>query len=286
MKLCSFREIGNFSHKNVNLRKASGMKPEKGFRHLKNTQFYATRVGFFFHYLFASLMTNWAQIFTVLFFYAYVGIHQVRILVSDNYQKYTLPSTEQIWQMDLYHWSMNQNSWGKTFLWKGHFHQTSKWTLEHIYYGHQRPKSGHNIDKIKHILMFTDLHTTWASMWKIPPKLNIFAWNAMMFWHVWQMRKTIKCWSCESENLSFDYSDWCFHHFLVTPIYNWFELCPQHSRTDTNPPKPETQFISDDIIWQDANYHYHLYTSQLTDNNYKPFGGGGENSWSSRGVSF
>ncbi len=52
------------------------------------TQFIATRV--FFPLLF-SLMTNWAQIFTGLLFNAYVGIHQVRILVFDNYPKYTLP---------------------------------------------------------------------------------------------------------------------------------------------------------------------------------------------------
>ncbi len=38
-------------------------------------------------------MTKWAQIFTGLLFYAYVGIHQVRILVFDNYRKHTLPLT-------------------------------------------------------------------------------------------------------------------------------------------------------------------------------------------------
>ena len=40
---------------------------------------------FFFHYYLATSKTNWAQIFTGLFFYAYVGIHQVR-RVFDNYQ--------------------------------------------------------------------------------------------------------------------------------------------------------------------------------------------------------
>ena len=36
-------------------------------------------------------MTNWAQVFTGLLFYAYDGIHQVRTLVFDNYQKCTVP---------------------------------------------------------------------------------------------------------------------------------------------------------------------------------------------------
>ncbi len=46
---------------------------------------------FFFHYFLATSMTNCAHIFTGLIFYAYVGIHQVRILVFDSYQKNTLP---------------------------------------------------------------------------------------------------------------------------------------------------------------------------------------------------
>ena len=36
-------------------------------------------------------MTNFAQMFTGLLFCAYVGIHQVRRLVFDNYQTCTLP---------------------------------------------------------------------------------------------------------------------------------------------------------------------------------------------------
>ena len=36
-------------------------------------------------------MTNWAQIFTGLVFYAYVGIHQARILVYDNKQTCPVP---------------------------------------------------------------------------------------------------------------------------------------------------------------------------------------------------
>ena len=36
-------------------------------------------------------MTNWAQIFTGLLFYAYVEIHQVRILVFDNYKTCPVP---------------------------------------------------------------------------------------------------------------------------------------------------------------------------------------------------
>ena len=39
-------------------------------------------------------MTDWAQIFTGLLFYAYDGIHQVRRLVFDNYQTCTFPSSE------------------------------------------------------------------------------------------------------------------------------------------------------------------------------------------------
>ena len=46
---------------------------------------------FFFHYSLATSMTNWVKIFTDLLFYAYVGIHQVRILVFDNYQRCPVP---------------------------------------------------------------------------------------------------------------------------------------------------------------------------------------------------
>ena len=42
---------------------------------------------FFCPYYLANLMTNWAKIFTGLVFYAYVGIHQVRNMVFDNYQR-------------------------------------------------------------------------------------------------------------------------------------------------------------------------------------------------------
>ena len=45
----------------------------------------------FFHYSLATSMTNWVQIFTGLLFYAYVGIHQVRILAFDNYQMCPVP---------------------------------------------------------------------------------------------------------------------------------------------------------------------------------------------------
>ena len=41
---------------------------------------------FFFHYYLPTLITDWAQIFTGLLFYAYVEIHKVRRLVFDNYQ--------------------------------------------------------------------------------------------------------------------------------------------------------------------------------------------------------
>ena len=41
---------------------------------------------FFFYSYIASPTTNRAQIFTGLWFYAYVEIHQVRRLVFDNYQ--------------------------------------------------------------------------------------------------------------------------------------------------------------------------------------------------------
>ena len=46
---------------------------------------------FFFHYSPANLMNNWAKIFTGLLFCAYVGIHQVRILVLDYYQRCPVP---------------------------------------------------------------------------------------------------------------------------------------------------------------------------------------------------
>ena len=36
-------------------------------------------------------MTNLAQIFTGLLLYAYVGIHQMRQLIFDNYQRWTFP---------------------------------------------------------------------------------------------------------------------------------------------------------------------------------------------------
>ena len=42
---------------------------------------------FFFHYYLATTMTDWAQIFTVFLFTAYVEIHQVRTLFLDNYQQ-------------------------------------------------------------------------------------------------------------------------------------------------------------------------------------------------------
>ena len=45
----------------------------------------------FFHCSLATLMTNWAQMSTVLLCYAYVGRHQVRILVFDNYQTCPVP---------------------------------------------------------------------------------------------------------------------------------------------------------------------------------------------------
>ena len=40
----------------------------------------------FFHHSLAISMTKWAKIFTGLFCYANVGIHQVRVLVFDKYQ--------------------------------------------------------------------------------------------------------------------------------------------------------------------------------------------------------
>ena len=46
---------------------------------------------FLFQYSLATLTTNWVKILTDLIFYAYVGIHQVRILVFDNYQRCWVP---------------------------------------------------------------------------------------------------------------------------------------------------------------------------------------------------
>ena len=53
----------------------------------RSTQNNATRLFFFLHYCLTNSMTIFAQLFTCLLFDAYVGIHQVRILVFDtNYQ--------------------------------------------------------------------------------------------------------------------------------------------------------------------------------------------------------
>ena len=79
------RERGYFSPPNLNVRKASGMKP---FRHLKAHS--SKQQGWFFSFI--IFLTNWSQMLVPgLLFDAYVGIHQVRILVFENYQKYTLP---------------------------------------------------------------------------------------------------------------------------------------------------------------------------------------------------
>ena len=48
---------------------------------------------FYFHNSLATPMTNWVQIFTDFLFYEFVGIHQVRILVFDNYQMCPVPLT-------------------------------------------------------------------------------------------------------------------------------------------------------------------------------------------------
>ena len=50
----------------------------------------------FFPYSLAKSMQNLARIFTGLLFYAYVGIHQVRILVFDNCQICLVPLKEGI----------------------------------------------------------------------------------------------------------------------------------------------------------------------------------------------
>ena len=66
-------------------------------RHLnsaESTQFCASRV--FFISLFSCNSTNWAKMFVVLLFYAYVGIHQVRKLVFDNYQRCPVPLKEHV----------------------------------------------------------------------------------------------------------------------------------------------------------------------------------------------
>ena len=56
--------------------------------HLKAPKF-VQQGCFFFHYSLETLITNCVKIFTGLLFYAcYIGIHQVRILVFDNYQSF------------------------------------------------------------------------------------------------------------------------------------------------------------------------------------------------------
>ena len=46
---------------------------------------------FFFHYYLATLKTNWVKMFTDLLLCPYFGIHQVRRLVFDNYQRCPVP---------------------------------------------------------------------------------------------------------------------------------------------------------------------------------------------------
>ncbi len=85
--LCSFREWGIFPQ-NLNLRKALGMKPFS--RVWKCT--ICTKGVFSLVTFLATLMTNWAKMFPLFCHFMHsVGIHQVRILVFDNYQKCTLP---------------------------------------------------------------------------------------------------------------------------------------------------------------------------------------------------
>ena len=61
--------------------------PEVLFRHLKAHEFIQQGCVFFTQYSLATSITNRAQIFTGLLFNADVGIHQVRILVFDNYKR-------------------------------------------------------------------------------------------------------------------------------------------------------------------------------------------------------
>ncbi len=70
-KESSFRERVSFSLQHLNLRKALGIKPFSGICYNKGI--------FFFYCFLATLMTNWAQMFTGWLCYAYVGIHQVKI---------------------------------------------------------------------------------------------------------------------------------------------------------------------------------------------------------------
>ena len=84
-----FWERGNFSLKYY---KTSGLK--LSIMRLKAHKFALLAGTYFFHYFLATLMTTWVQPFTDLFIYAYVGIHQVKTLVFDNYQldqRYPLP---------------------------------------------------------------------------------------------------------------------------------------------------------------------------------------------------
>ena len=65
--------------------------PESLIRRLKARKFVQKKWFFLFHYSRTTWMTNWVQIFTDLLFYAYVGIHKVRVLVFDNYQRCPVP---------------------------------------------------------------------------------------------------------------------------------------------------------------------------------------------------
>ncbi len=56
-----------------------------------NTNTFMKQGCFFLSLFSCNFDDNWAKIFTGLLFYAYVGMHLVKTLVFDNYQKYTLP---------------------------------------------------------------------------------------------------------------------------------------------------------------------------------------------------
>ena len=77
----SYWERGKFSLR------VSDLKPF--IRHLKAP--ILQQGCFFFYYSLAPSFTNWVKSFTDLLLFAYVGIHQVKILVFDNYYRCPMP---------------------------------------------------------------------------------------------------------------------------------------------------------------------------------------------------
>ena len=95
----------------------------------ESTQLRVTRV-FFFHYYLATSMTNWAQIFTGLLFYALCWDTPVRRLVFDNYHRcpVSLKTLDTIGncQRLVFSLGVSQHMHKITNLWKFELNRSSK----------------------------------------------------------------------------------------------------------------------------------------------------------------